>query len=178
MLLVLEATNILLGRNALVCLEALHVGLLERNDMKDYFKPMEIGSLRYFVNWKRYFKYRWLWLKWFIQRGSRGWADCDVWSIDSYLSEVIPPMIERLNGNTHGYPADLDGGEKKWGEILTKIQHGFEASGRIRNLDNWNNESPWTAEDIVNFKAADEKDLQTMNEGLELFKEHFLSLWD
>ncbi len=161
----------------IVCLEALHVSSLERIKMREYFKPNIFWghNLRCWLNGVKYF---FRWGRWSWQRAFRGWADCDVWSIDSYLSEVIPPMIERLNGITHGYPADLYGGEKKWGEILTKIQQGFEASSRIRNLDNWDKDSPWTEEDVERFKQADDRDLERMNDGLELFKEHFLSLWD
>jgi hypothetical protein len=145
--------------------------------MREYFKPNNYWGhdLRH---WLRGIKNFFRWVKWSWQRAFRGWADCDVWSVDSYLSEIIPPMIERLNRITHGYPADLEGGEKKWGEILTKIQQGFEASRRIRNLDNWEKDTPWSDEDVKSFKQADDKDFERMNEGLELFKEHFFSLWD
>ena len=35
-------------------------------------------------------------VKWFIQRGKRGYADCDVWSLDSYLNSWMPEAIHQL----------------------------------------------------------------------------------
>lgn len=35
-------------------------------------------------------------IKWFIQRGKRGWSDSDVWSFDDYLSRVICQGIRKL----------------------------------------------------------------------------------
>jgi len=28
-------------------------------------------------------------IKWFWQRGKRGWADCDVWGFQDYLTDII-----------------------------------------------------------------------------------------
>lgn len=32
---------------------------------------------------------------WFYQRGRRGWADCDSWSIDTYIAPIFVEMLER-----------------------------------------------------------------------------------
>ena len=42
-------------------------------------------------------------IKWFIQRGRRGWADCDAWGFDTYLARVIAEGVERLILVKHGY---------------------------------------------------------------------------
>ena len=43
-------------------------------------------------------------VKWFIQRGKRGYADCDCWGIDSYLVDIIPKMIKQLKKYQAGVP--------------------------------------------------------------------------
>lgn len=45
----------------------------------------------------------WYSAKWFIQRGRRGWADCDNWSMFSYLSEIMADMLKDLREKGHGY---------------------------------------------------------------------------
>ncbi len=42
-------------------------------------------------------------VKWFIQRGRRGWADIDNWSMFSYLSDVMADMLKDLRESGHGY---------------------------------------------------------------------------
>jgi hypothetical protein len=46
-------------------------------------------------------------VKWFLQRGFRGWADCDVWDFDHYLSRVISGGLEHLSRNNHGFPCTM-----------------------------------------------------------------------
>ena len=46
-------------------------------------------------------------VKWFIQRGWRGYADCDVWSIDWYLCGWLPGALRQLANNVHGVPGDM-----------------------------------------------------------------------
>ena len=35
-------------------------------------------------------------VKWFIQRGRRGYSDRDTWSLDQYLASWMPEALERL----------------------------------------------------------------------------------
>jgi hypothetical protein len=35
-------------------------------------------------------------IKYFIQRGKRGYSDEDVWDFDNYLCSIIPPAIREL----------------------------------------------------------------------------------
>ena len=72
-------------------------------------------------------------IKWFFQRGSRGWADCDWWNMHSYVSDMMPELIRKLK-NGHGCPSEFyDKGVKndechKWYEILEEMAQGFEAA--------------------------------------------------
>lgn len=46
-------------------------------------------------------------LKWSRQRVVRGYADCDVWSMFSYLQNLMPDMLQHLKDNRHGSPGFL-----------------------------------------------------------------------
>jgi hypothetical protein len=44
-------------------------------------------------------------VKWFFQRGWRGYADYDCWSFDNYLAKVIAGGLRDIAKHAHGYPA-------------------------------------------------------------------------
>jgi hypothetical protein len=101
-------------------------------------------------------KHYWEWpgdtyhkIKWFIQRGKRGWADCDTWSLDYYLDGWMPAALEHLKKHKHGLPnevfpkqhMDKNGNPSKtgwkiatrrWDKIMDQIIAGFEASARVK----------------------------------------------
>ena len=56
-----------------------------------------IGIIRHFFNC----------LKWSGQRINRGYADCDVWDMYSYLQTIIPDMLQNLKDNRMGSPGHL-----------------------------------------------------------------------
>lgn len=76
-------------------------------------------------------------VKYFIQRGKRGYSDQDIWSFDAYLCSIIPSAIRKLENDNHGCLGDLwDSSRKndecwKWKEILEEIAQGFEAGRTI-----------------------------------------------
>ena len=69
------------------------------------------------------------------QRAKRGWADCDAWSVDYYLSHVLVGLIGRLRENKLGHPVMPDctdierhdgcGCYEKWLAILDEMIEGF-----------------------------------------------------
>jgi len=73
-------------------------------------------------------------VKFFFQRGKRGWADCDVWSFDSYLAEVISGGLKDLAKYSHSYPGQ---GEMntwgKWKRKLLKMAKAFDDYNKLHN---------------------------------------------
>ena len=70
--------------------------------------------------WLRAIRYRW-------QRSQRGWADCDVWNLDTYLARVIAGSVTRLRLHHHGYPSSLgDDGDEQWSVILERIASAYQ----------------------------------------------------
>ena len=166
--------------------------------MKEYFKPNLAYRKTYWKHWTSLPAEIYEWIRCFIQRGKQGYCYRDIWSIDCYLVEIIPPMIKRLKETTYGFPADLT--EEKWIEILDKIILGFEAGKKIVDDANWvMNEgsdmifvaseehpnlksieftNPWTEDQIKHFRELDAQDRKNFDEGIELFHKYFFSLWD
>ena len=130
-------------------------------------------------------------VKWFIQRGKRGFSDCDVWNFYDYHSKMVKEALIKLRKDKHGYPANLsletdkeDEGAERWNTILGKIINTFEQAEKIGSMDvieyipgdktNWE----------VFIKKHPEVHLQTkeeadaMKEGFELFIKYYFSLWD
>lgn len=114
------------------------------------------------------FKMKYNDIKWFIQRGRRGYSDQDLWSFDSYLSEVISSALLDLRDKAHGYPGDMCeacmqpyeehdcNGFEKWQGILTEISEGF-AMDKFAP-ENWMNDK--------------------FDRAMALFVKYFHNLWD
>lgn len=161
--------------------------------------------------WQRPLRWlRWIWgaprlayrnIKWFCQRGARGWADCDIWSLDAYLAGWLPGALQRLQQQKQGTPttmflqADLDNMERggdgdadaaaeRWRTTLNQMIAAFEAFDRM--LGCYEAElgpypvgaGPVTELRVANNKARYARDERIWKAGAALFIEHFGSLWD
>ena len=102
----------------------------------------------------------WIWdeIRWFIQRGLYGYADCDWWGLNGYLLAWLPSALHKLAAG-HSHPAGLTAEE--WNNILEKIASGLD-KGRDY-LDN-----PWD----YNGPPLE------FNEAMALFDIWFWDLWD
>ena len=115
------------------------------------------------------------------QRATRGYADCDVWSIDDYLNSWLPSALRDLKGTAHPClgngvcPSDCDC-DTQWDAKLETMALGFEASQRLNDLA-WDDEcgpnpdreciERWTAKEEVTRKA-----------GFARFAEYYRGLWN
>ena len=125
-------------------------------------------------------------IKYFIQRGRRGYSDRDLWSFTDYLCDIIPPALRDLAKNSMGCPGELwDKKAKnnechKWDEILEEIAQGFEAAKEMDNSSGCKYEKRLKdgcityENDMKKIKLLTKK----LDRGLDLFKKYFLNLWD
>lgn len=86
-------------------------------------------------------------IKWFIQRGKRGYSDADIWGFDYYLSEVIVKGLKDLQKQVHGSPCGTIGTQSisiedkdtkeitEWKKIIGEIIWTFEATSKIQEHD-------------------------------------------
>ena len=120
---------------------------------------------QYTLNPKRLYRE----VKWFIQRGRRGYSDSDVWDLGCYVSGVMSQALRDLADTHHGCPPDLfDAGRKgdecwKWNKILREMADGFTAIGEVNYAD-------WS-EDLS-------RELKEIDRGMDLFAKYVLNLWD
>lgn len=104
--------------------------------------------------------------KFAYQRVTRGYADCDIWDFDSYLSELIINGSKHLADTTHSYPVKLANDEvindyQKWQEYLYKMASHFEKV----------NELEW---EFANYEEIEKE----FTEGMNMLKNSYFSLWD
>lgn len=122
-------------------------------------------------------------IKYFIQRGRRGYSDEDTWDFDSYLCKIIPPAIRELKKGT-GCPHEFYDKEKKndecwkWKEVLEEIAQGFEAHDEINHMRYFQmkKEGEYFTQEIDKERL---KNLTAKQKrGMELFCKYFGNLWD
>lgn len=140
-------------------------------------------------------------VKWFYQRGSRGWSDSDAWSVYDHLINIIPPMLKQIKDNKYGFPMSMyDASNKteftdeeqkiaieKWDTILDTIIEAFEiekgiSDGNILDLGNkpTKEQKEWSKKHCKEFDltllTAKQKRIRKL--GWKYFQQYFHNLWD
>ena len=128
----------------------------------------------------------WIELKHAYQRVFRGYDDRVIWSIDYYLSDMIPIWMERLIEDKHGTPMMMFSDEdmvndnshhygeiknevleirkKEYDAILQKIADGFRGYQKM---------------DEVKYQSEEYNKLQgDFDEAFDLFKKYWGTYWD
>lgn len=119
------------------------------------FKRTLLDDIFYygFYSWYYWLKDRPRKLYWFLQRGWKGYADCDTWGFDTYLAKVIIGGLKQLKKYSHSSEPT-----QKEFDIMIK---GFEAN--LKMMENPKNY---------------DKLLSKFHRGMDLFKQYFNYLWD
>jgi len=101
-------------------------------------------------------------MKWFVQRGRRGYSDVDQWNLYAYVAGWLPEAIKGLRANKLGHPVDLTA--EKWATILKEMEAGLRAAKAVAEMS---------------YKTLDECMIlqKRADKGLKLFVKHFFSLW-
>jgi len=138
-------------------------------------------------------------IKYFIQRGIRGWSNQDAWGAYYHISSVTLGMLKWLKINKHGVPCGcindaepFEVGQKRWDDIMDKMIYSFQCLVDAENgkSEFWTphpdapevhlleyGDNPWSQKypevHLMN-KEEDDK----YNEGMQLFIKYYQSLWD
>ena len=116
-------------------------------------------------------------IKWSIQRIVRGYADCDRWSIDSYLQMLIPDMLQNLRDNRQGSPCCLaDNYVNNEGRVVNDTCHAEWDKILDKMIFLWRE----SREETCSRNSPDEEEYrqQCQMEALDMLKEYFYLLWD
>lgn len=82
---------------------------------------------RQWFNLKDYYKH----IKWFVQRGWRGYSDSDVWGFNYYLATVIANGIRQLSGELNGTPCHMF--NKKYEDLEKELNNDmFEEERKVK----------------------------------------------
>lgn len=159
-------------------------GLLK--EMKEYKKKRYGGVFGKFLSW-----WDGIWfgikhfnifkeIKYFIQRGIRGWSDRDAWGAYNHISAIISEMAEYLakpatKGCTSSYPGSLKSW-KEWQRILKKISRAY----RLINEKECYSPIIWKEHPSLarwcGMQTHDE--FKKIQEGKKLLEKWFYFLWD
>jgi hypothetical protein len=128
-------------------------------------------------------------IRWFIQRGRRGYSESDLWSLDWYLSNWMPKALREFKKSIRGkyggvpsyFAADLAKNKKhfkdltdeewakakiEWLKVIDKMIAGFEASVKQESIRaDKNHRKNWDRLE------------KTRLEGMGLFVKWFGGLW-
>lgn len=156
---------------------------------------------RWWIHWVNPRVY-WKQALYFWQRGTRGWADCDCWSLDAHLCEVLVGALDHLSRSKHGIPSNLlledsDEGhaaaQAVWEQTVKEMIEGFQAGSDIitdNGAEEFFGPGPEKDESIEDFlKRPSEFDSEgyqnwgaakqaVFDRGMKLFHKHYFNLWD
>lgn len=161
------------------------------------------NPLGYFLYWHVWLPAYRLWnnkitmipseIKWFIQRGKRGWADCDLWGFDGYIAQINSKALVRLKEIQHILPTWEEGeteevAQKRWHGIMDDMIFAFDSINKEHEgtLEFWY-EGCEKYRKIYSEKHSDlfrnttwqtKEEHERMKKGMQLFIEHYFSLWD
>lgn len=141
-------------------------------------------------------------IKYFIQRGIRGWSDRDTWCLSSYIAKTCKESIIHLKNNKNGWPCGMFNftelrdstpeedkqAQEKWSGILDDMIFAFTHAEKISNQDYYD----WYEGSEEYYKSLKERNPELysdakfmtkeehdrMRKGLALFTEYFFELWD
>lgn len=115
-------------------------------------------------------------VKWFYQRGKRGYADNSIWSLDWYLCSFMGDALRELADQVHGVPI-IDTGRKfedpndcdcltmeEWKFTIRYLADTFDLARKIQDYD----------VPIEEMDAA----MKRFKHGMAVFSEYFFNLWD
>ena len=130
------------------------------------------------------------WIKYIYQRAFRGYADCDVWSIDFYLCEILPSMLKQLKETKCSHPGYGEANTpEKWDALLDKIIEGFEAAKRVEDDEYYKQTGNITYDNNYEVTNENRKKLQQMwvlslsdqalfKKRMKIFTKYFFELSD
>lgn len=104
-------------------------------------------------------------IKHLYQKITRGWSDDDLWSLDLTIARFAAPRLRELQKNPVGWPDQHFKTCEDWEDAIGKMARAFELI--IEENDTY---PAWWGEGT----APEYKEIE---DGLDLFRQHFRDLW-
>ena len=106
-------------------------------------------------------------IKYFIQRGKRGYSDRDLWDLGYYISWLMGNALDDYILNGYSYPVNMQ--DKEWQQTLRDMKAGFRAITAMDDLF-------WI--DFEDYQKECKRLEKIRDKGLNLFIKHIGDLWD
>lgn len=125
----------------------------------------------YFLHPHTIFAHWYLEIKWFIQRGNRGYSDCDVWGWYGHHATMMVGVLKQIRKSEWSHPIGLT--MTSWDRKLAVMQDGFQAL--IDEESDFTSHKKLSRED--NRKLVFSR-RRRLNLGLKYFRKYYQNLWD
>ena len=135
-------------------------------------------------------------IKWFFQRGFRGYSDRDLWNFDAYIARMISRAATELRRTGTGVPwkfcqdNDVIEGQKKFNLMLEQVAWAFKVFADVIEKDCYLYDLNMSPEanarsanrtreiyadhgDLKDYVYVDKESVLKMKEGLQLFIDNF-----
>lgn len=109
-----------------------------------------------------FFRYE---IKYFIQRGRRGYDDHSHWSGETYIANIFAGIAEDLVENKHSYPEHYDGGFEQYISDVERVAKFFREYTDLEVGNNWS---------VERYNEL----IKEQDWVFEWLKTYFGSLWD
>jgi len=112
-------------------------------------------------------------IKWFIQRGRRGYSDRDLWNLDSTIKLFLRNTIRDFQKLGNSYPSDFKSYED-WQKVLKEMENLFtEATKDVGFITD--EKGAWDQK-LYAKQSGRKKEMQ--NKAFDLLKKWCDGLWD
>lgn len=175
---------------------------MNRNNHCKYYETAKWREVVWSIY--RFFRYR-IWdiprdvkneIKYFIQRGMRGWSDRDLWCLYGHLAKIIAEGTIELKLKGYSLPSTInpvtkewDYDEKRWKEIQEKIIKGFAIALKVsvgEELEFLKGATKEQREDVnkifkegsISCRVVTEEEEKELEEAFDLLKLYFWNLAD
>lgn len=99
------------------------------------FKKISYLPWRYPLNWHKNIALFFRRFKWAYQRATRGFANCDIWDLDSYYLDLFHDSLKYLADNHWGWPGNEDFPEDEdWTKYLKEMAQLFYQAEEANNF--------------------------------------------
>ena len=123
-------------------------------------------------------------IKWFIQRGKKGYCDKDIWEINTWMSTTFAQMLREFSEKVYDYPPGFDDEkiDMPAGLIASHVL-GNSVSGEdyeeylawkkiVLKMSNYFEDAVCECGYTPSIEAKDNR-----NKAFELLRKHFFDLW-
>ena len=153
-------------------------------------------SWRYPLNWWKNIKLFFRRFKWAWQRATRGFADCDIWDLDSSILNYLSGTLKQLSEIAEGWPGNEQFPKyEDWTNFLKEMSEKFAAANESNEYyptpmaDKWwewaqehkgchPDDNPYVQDMLKEYQENDLKHERDFAEAWSAIGEVFWDLWD